>query len=46
MFGTIAQRLRDSSAWRVRQIDTGHDVMITRPTELTEFLLEEVAVAA
>jgi pimeloyl-ACP methyl ester carboxylesterase len=45
-FGTIAERLRSNPAWRLREIDTGHDVMITRPAELTELLLEEVAVAA
>ena len=45
-FGLIAERLRRNPAWRLREIDTGHDVMITRSAELTEMLLEEIAVTA
>jgi hypothetical protein len=39
-FGATAARLKDNPAWRVVGIDTGHDVMLTRPEELTAILLE------
>ncbi|HEY0583389.1 MAG TPA: alpha/beta fold hydrolase [Chloroflexota bacterium] len=46
VFGPIAERLRGEPTWRVHVVDTGHDVMITRPAELTELLLDEVATPA
>jgi hypothetical protein len=41
-FDPIYARLRDDPQWKVRTISCGHDVMLDRPRELLEFLLEEV----
>jgi hypothetical protein len=30
----------DPAGWRYRQLDTGHDAMVTMPAELTEVLLK------
>jgi pimeloyl-ACP methyl ester carboxylesterase len=35
-----AERARSEPGWRSRQIDTGHDAMVTAPRELVELLLE------
>lgn len=39
-FHGIAARLRDDPSWRVAEIDTGHDVMVTEPEALSRLLLE------
>ncbi|MDB5411135.1 MAG: hypothetical protein JWL84_6047 [Rhodospirillales bacterium] len=41
-FDDIYERVRDDRAWKVRSIACGHDVMLDRPRELADFLLEEV----
>jgi pimeloyl-ACP methyl ester carboxylesterase len=35
-----AERARSEPGWRLREIDTGHDAMVTAPRELSELLLE------
>jgi pimeloyl-ACP methyl ester carboxylesterase len=39
VFDAIADQLRQSPAWRVTELPTGHDMMLTMPRELTEILL-------
>jgi pimeloyl-ACP methyl ester carboxylesterase len=41
-FDPIYERLRDDRQWKVRTVSCGHDVMLDRPQELAELLLEEV----
>ena len=38
--GYAAAARADPDRWRFRQLDTGHDAMVTMPAELTEVLLE------
>jgi len=39
VFQQTAERLRMDPAWRVHDLPTGHDVMVTMPNELTDILL-------
>jgi pimeloyl-ACP methyl ester carboxylesterase len=39
-FGAIARGLRDDPAWDVRELDTKHMAMYTKPRELAALLLE------
>jgi pimeloyl-ACP methyl ester carboxylesterase len=41
-FDPIYERVRNDPQWKVRTINCGHDVMLDRPGELSELLLEEV----
>jgi len=44
-FTDLAARLRTDTTWRYREIDTGHDAMITQPRETADLLLEIAALA-
>ena len=37
-FGPFAERARTDASWRYRELDTGHDAMITAPGELVDLL--------
>ncbi len=39
-FAATAEGVRNNPAWRYRELETGHDVMVTKPAELVELLLE------
>jgi len=39
-FDQFAERTKMASGWRYRELETGHDAMVTMPQELTEILLE------
>jgi pimeloyl-ACP methyl ester carboxylesterase len=39
-FRRQAERVRDAPGWRYRELDTGHDAMVTQPRELTDLLVE------
>jgi pimeloyl-ACP methyl ester carboxylesterase len=41
-----AERARRESGWRYREIDTGHDAMVTAPRELVDRLLEAAGESA
>lgn len=42
-FGQFAARLRQDPAWRVHELPTGHDAMITDPPALSRLLLDLAA---
>jgi pimeloyl-ACP methyl ester carboxylesterase len=39
-FPATATRLRENAAWKVIELATGHDMMVTMPREVAEILLE------
>jgi pimeloyl-ACP methyl ester carboxylesterase len=39
-FDQFAEKTKTASGWRYRELETGHDAMVTMPQELTEILLE------
>lgn len=45
-FGPFAEQARTDTTWRYRELDTGHEAMITAPAELATLLLEAMAVPA
>lgn len=42
VLGGFAERARSAPGWRYHELDCGHDVMLARPAEVVEILLEVV----
>jgi hypothetical protein len=39
----MRQRVRSEPGWRVRELPTGHDAMVSAPAALTQLLLDAAA---